>query len=145
MVKTHGFTREALARSVLELPPSEAHSEPLSETAVSALFGNGDLPRRILIEAWLRDGLGHMASIPGVTANSYVAAPDSGVESGKKATVGDVLRARLKYNEPVLPYLPEVRCRGFSDSYDNRSIIIGICPSRLSILRYPPFGSYKSH
>lgn len=125
MVKTHGFTREALARSVLELPPSEAHSEPLSETAVSALFGNGDLPRRTLIEAWLQDGLRHMASVPGVgrhTANPNVAAADSSVESGKKATVGEVLRARLEYNEPVLSYLPEVRRGGFSGSYGNRLI-----------------------
>lgn len=28
--------------------------------------------------------------------------------SGGKATVRDALRARLEYNEPALPYLPEV-------------------------------------
>jgi len=117
LVKTHGFTREALARSVLELPPNEAHSEPLSDTAVSALFGNGDFPRRTLIRAWLQDGLRHMGSVGQPTAN---AALDNCLESGKKAMVGDVLRARLEYNEPVLSYLPEVRYRGFSGSFDNR-------------------------
>jgi len=92
------------------LPPTEAHSEPLSETAVSALFGSGDLARRTLIQAWLQDGLRHMASVPGVerplqlTANTDTASP---VETAKKATVKDVLRARLEYNEPALPFLPE--------------------------------------
>ncbi|KIM39908.1 hypothetical protein M413DRAFT_187419 [Hebeloma cylindrosporum] len=104
LVKTHGFTRGALARSVLELPPSEAHSEPLSDTAVSVLFGNGDLSRRTLIQAWLQDGLRHMASVRRPTTNTDVADPNSRV---KQATVGDILRARLEYNEPVLPYLPE--------------------------------------
>jgi len=113
LVKTHGFTREALARSVLELPPSEAHSEPLSETAVSALFGIGDLARRTLIQAWLQDGLRHMASVPGVerplqlTENMDAGTSHSPVKTRKKATVNDVLRARLEYNEPALPFLPE--------------------------------------
>ncbi|KAF8150088.1 hypothetical protein B0H34DRAFT_785289 [Crassisporium funariophilum] len=116
-VKTHGFSREALARSVLALPPNEAHTQPLSETAVSALFGNGDNARRTLINAWLGDGLRHMASIPGLERpgmrDSCLGVEDSaGVfESGSgaasRATVRDVLRARLEYNEPVLPYLPE--------------------------------------
>ncbi|KAJ3496015.1 hypothetical protein NLJ89_g10541 [Agrocybe chaxingu] len=81
LVQTHGFTREALARSVLSLPPSEAHSEPLSDTAVSALFGHGDAARRTLIDAWLKDG--------------------------RSPTLREVLRARLEYNEPVVSLLPE--------------------------------------
>ncbi|EMD33930.1 hypothetical protein CERSUDRAFT_117453 [Gelatoporia subvermispora B] len=86
LVQTHGFTRETLARSVLSLPTP--HSKPLSETAVSALFGNGDDARRTLIEAWL----------------------DSGRESMKAAptpAVKDVLGTRLRHNEPVLRHLPE--------------------------------------
>lgn len=31
----------------------------------------------------------------------------------KKASVRDALRARLEYNEPALPYLPEVRYNFF--------------------------------
>jgi hypothetical protein len=89
---------------------------------VSALFGNGDLSRRTLIQAWLQDGLRHMASVPGVGRPTANTTPDCRVDSGKKATVGDVLRARLEYNEPVLPYLPEVRCGGFSGSLGNRLI-----------------------
>ena len=47
LVRTHGFTREALSRSVLALP--KPHPEPLRDTAVSALFGEGDDARRTLI------------------------------------------------------------------------------------------------
>lgn len=116
LVKTHGFTREALSRSVLSLPANEVHAEPLSDTAVSALFGYGDDARRTLIEAWLRGGIRHMGSIPGAErqATPLLASetPKTGTE--KKATVRDALCARLEYNEPALPYLPEVRSYCFS-------------------------------
>ncbi|KAJ6532019.1 hypothetical protein B0H19DRAFT_1189616 [Mycena capillaripes] len=85
LVSEHGFTRAALARSVLHLPVP--HPEPLSDTAVSALFGRGDLARKTLFHAWL----------------------DGGVESMKAAppSVKEALHARLAYNEPVLAHLPE--------------------------------------
>ncbi|KAG6910872.1 hypothetical protein DXG01_007189 [Tephrocybe rancida] len=89
LVRTHGFTREALARSVLDLPPSEVHSTPLSDSAVSALFGTGDLARKALIRAWLDDGICHIQSQP------------------TGSTLREVLRARLEFNEPVLRHLPE--------------------------------------
>lgn len=91
LVRTHGFTREALSRSVLALP--KAHPEPLRETAVSALFGEGDDARRTLINAWLSEGVEQMRV--------------SIVASGK-STVRDVLKSRLRYNEPMLGLLPEV-------------------------------------
>jgi ubiquinone biosynthesis protein COQ9 len=129
LVKVHGFTRETLARSVLHLPLTETrtntHVEPLSDTAVSALFGEGDEARRTLISAWLQDGLRHMGTVQGVerptiivkdekeefdTAQSQYpqigAAPQA--TSGTRASIKDVLHARLKYNEPALSYLPEV-------------------------------------
>ena len=114
-MKTHGFTREALSRSVLSLPANQVHTEPLSDTAVSALFGHGDEARRTLIKAWLEDGLRHMGSIPGVerSATPPLASETSRTGSEKKASVRDALRARLEYNEPVLPYLPEVRTYSF--------------------------------
>ncbi|KAF8206191.1 hypothetical protein K438DRAFT_1714491 [Mycena galopus ATCC 62051] len=89
LVSEHGFTRAALARSVLHLPTP--HAEPLSDTAVSSLFGRGDLARKTLVHAWL----------------------DTGVESMKKsspsvgASIKMALHARLAYNEPVLAHLPE--------------------------------------
>ncbi|KAG5636403.1 hypothetical protein H0H81_008177 [Sphagnurus paluster] len=89
LVKTNGFTREALARSVLTLPETEAHSQPLSDTAVSALFGKGDLARANLIRAWLNDGIKHMRTAP------------------ENSNLQQVLRTRLEFNEPVLAYLPE--------------------------------------
>ncbi|KAJ3732521.1 hypothetical protein DFJ43DRAFT_1072960 [Lentinula guzmanii] len=88
LVRTHGFTREALSRSVLELPAGKAHSEPLSDSAVSSLFGIGEYARKSLIEAWLNEGIIQMASKP-------------------SSSLSHVLHTRLNYNEPVLPYLPE--------------------------------------
>ena len=90
LVHSYGFTREALARSVLSLPPSEAHSEPLPDSAVSALFGHGTLAPRRLIHAWLDEGVRQITATP----------------SG--SPLKDVLSARLRFNEPVLHHLPEV-------------------------------------
>ena len=92
------------------MPANEAHAEPLPDTAVSALFGHGDDARRTLIKAWLEDGLRHMGSIPGAErpATPLTVSETSGTRTGKKVMARDVLRARLEYNEPALPYLPEV-------------------------------------
>jgi len=87
LVRHHGFTRTALARSVLALP--EPHAEPLSDSAVTALFGQGDAARRTLIDAWLDEGRAHMRAVP--------------VDGVKRA-----LLARLEYNVPALSHLPEV-------------------------------------
>lgn len=103
LVETYGFSREALARSVLCLgtdsgqspnptPAEKTHAAPLSDTAVSALFGSGDKARRTLVEGWLEEGLRRMVS-----------------RSSESVSVRDALRARLEYNEPVLGHLPEVR------------------------------------
>ncbi|KAJ3900804.1 hypothetical protein F5879DRAFT_808527, partial [Lentinula edodes] len=94
LVPTYGFTRETLSRSVLELPKDRAHSEPLSENAVSSLFGSGDYAKKTLIEAWLSEGITQMASAP-------------------SPSLGHVLHARLSYNEPVLHFLPEVSCSSY--------------------------------
>ncbi|PPQ67966.1 hypothetical protein CVT24_003159 [Panaeolus cyanescens] len=104
LVNAHGFTREALARSVLSLPSGEAHTTPLTDTAVSALFGKGDDARRTLIDAWMKEGLRHMARVPGVVQPLDNTTPTN---TSGKATIRDVLRSRLEYNEPALQYLPE--------------------------------------
>jgi hypothetical protein len=51
-----------------------------------------------------------MSSIPGAErpATPLLVLETSGTGTEKKATVRDALRARLEYNEPALPYLPEV-------------------------------------
>ncbi|KAF9533882.1 hypothetical protein CPB83DRAFT_866768 [Crepidotus variabilis] len=93
LVSTLGFTREALARSVLSLPSSETakgHSEPLSDSAVTALFGPEDEARRLLVNAWLQEGLEHMRRTARITSTSR-----------------DLLVARLQYNEPILSQLPQ--------------------------------------
>ena len=88
LVKDYGFSREALSYSVLSLP--EPPSAPLNDAAVNALFGHGDGARRTLINAWLDEGRTQMRSQP-------------------SKSISDALAARLRYNEPVLPLLPEVR------------------------------------
>jgi ubiquinone biosynthesis protein COQ9 len=87
LVQQHGFTRTTLARSVLALP--EPRLEPLSDSAVTTLFGEGDTARRTLIGAWLDEGRVHMRSVP--------------ADSVKRA-----LLVRLEYNLPVLEHLVEV-------------------------------------
>lgn len=103
LVKDYGFTREALARSVLtpnNQPSLKAHDEPLSDEAVSTLFGQGDDARRTLIRAWLDEGL-----------NSMRVQRDHSVQqqpSGPSPLLRQVLHARLAYNEPALGHIPEV-------------------------------------
>ncbi|PSS36753.1 hypothetical protein PHLCEN_2v1384 [Hermanssonia centrifuga] len=86
LVKTHGFTREALSLSALSLP--NPHAEPLRDTAVSSLFGEGDEARRTLTSAWIDEGRTQMRQTPSLN-------------------VRDALHSRLRYNEPVLKLLPE--------------------------------------
>ncbi|KAI1796947.1 hypothetical protein LXA43DRAFT_878788, partial [Ganoderma leucocontextum] len=88
LVKQYGFSREALARSVLHLPTP--HEQPLSEAAVTSLFGSGDDARRTLINGWLD-----------------LARADMKAASPPPTSVRDVLASRLRANEPVLPLLPE--------------------------------------
>jgi ubiquinone biosynthesis protein COQ9 len=76
---------------VLGLPPSEAHAQPLSDTAVSTIFGSGNIARTTLINAWLEDCISQMKAIPA------------------GSSIKDVLSSRLKLNEPVVQYLPEVK------------------------------------
>ena len=89
LVKEYGFTREALARSVLHLP--KPHEQPLSEAAVTSLFGSGDDARRTLIDGWLD-----------------LARAEMKATSSPSTSLRDVLANRLRVNEPVLPLLPEV-------------------------------------
>lgn len=88
-VTSTGFTRQTLANSVLSL--SKPHSEPLSESTVSSLFGEGDEARRTLINAWFEDARSRMRE-----------SPDRGLKG--------LLKFRLEHNEPVMHLLPEVFC-----------------------------------
>lgn len=91
LVKTHGFTRKTLALAALSLPDSPL-SEPLSELAVSALFGPGLEARRTLITAWLDEGIEQMGG--------------DAIQRGDMS-LRDALKGRLKWNEPVLERLPD--------------------------------------
>lgn len=91
LARVHGFTRETLARSVLALPDPPA--APLSDTAVTALFGQDDDARRVLVTAWLDDATRRMSTEPS--------------PSSSPLTMRHVLRARIRMNVPVLAHLPE--------------------------------------
>ena len=87
LIRTHGFTRQALSQAALSLPrPSE---KPLSDTAINALFGDGEEARRTLLNAWLAEGRKDM-------------------EKSDDRSISGLLKHRLRWNEPVLQYLPEV-------------------------------------
>ncbi|KIY43897.1 hypothetical protein FISHEDRAFT_62123 [Fistulina hepatica ATCC 64428] len=83
LVETHGFTREALAQASV----TTTHSAPLSQSAVSALFGDGVRAEETLFRAWLREQIGLMSRAP-------------------QHDVRGALHHRLTLNEPVLPHLP---------------------------------------
>lgn len=87
LVKTHGFTRQTLSLAALSLP--KPHAEPLSDTAVTALFGKGDDARRTLLDAWLAEGKASM-------------------EESEQKSLSALLKHRLRWNDPVLQLLPEV-------------------------------------
>jgi hypothetical protein len=96
----------------------EPHAEPLSDSAVTALFGPGDAARRTLINAWLDEGRTHMRTVP--------------VDGVKRA-----LLARLEYNVPVLSHLPEVcSIRLIMGSHGYLQMALGIWTSRVSETRY---------
>lgn len=71
-----------------------AGAPALGDAEITALFGEGNMARRTLFQAWLQEGLHDM----GVASQ---------VETAKPAVV-DLLKRRLRYNEPVIGYLPEV-------------------------------------
>ncbi|KZT67479.1 hypothetical protein DAEQUDRAFT_729141 [Daedalea quercina L-15889] len=86
LVQTYGFTRATLSHSVFRL--QKPHSEQLSDSAVTALFGGGNDARKTLIDAWLEDARHQM-------------------KAASSPTIEAALTQRLKQNEPVLQLLPE--------------------------------------
>lgn len=97
-IPTHGFTRRSIALSI------PASGTQLSETAISALFGAGDNADRTLIRAWLEEGRAQMGSAAPHNRDS-----SSSAGSTPSATMEEVLLRRLKWNEPVLHHLKDVR------------------------------------
>ena len=94
LIREHGFTQKTLSLSVLSLP---THAEPLSDSAVSSLFGSGNDARRTLIKYWMEDAKSQMKR-----------------QSTQSPSMKHVLRKRLEWNEDVLQYLPEAN-RGEPD------------------------------
>ncbi|KDQ19365.1 hypothetical protein BOTBODRAFT_437342 [Botryobasidium botryosum FD-172 SS1] len=111
LIPAHGFTRTTISLAATKPPTSSkdtsttsgsvgfnarAHDAPLSDTAISALFGEGDEARRALIRAWLDEGRRVMS-----TTSS-----DRGAGVGVPG-LKEVLTRRLLYNVPVLPHLKD--------------------------------------
>ncbi|EJD06888.1 uncharacterized protein FOMMEDRAFT_152213 [Fomitiporia mediterranea MF3/22] len=86
LARSYGFTRQALSQAALLLP--KPHSEPLPDTAVTALFGSGDDAPRTFFKAWLAEGRNNM-------------------EESEGKSINGLLKHRLRWNEPVLQSLPE--------------------------------------
>ena len=108
LVKNHGFTRSALSLAAMYLP-SGKHTAPLNDTAVDALFGEGDEARRTLISAWLDDArtsLRKPYSLSGAVASTT-----------QTPSLECVLKARLSKNGEVLEHLPEVSARLNSEKH----------------------------
>ncbi|THH04524.1 hypothetical protein EW145_g5456 [Phellinidium pouzarii] len=86
LIKLHGFSRKTLSLAALSLPTP--HTTPLSDTAVTSLFGSGEDARRTLLSAWLEEGGDDM-------------------ERCQEKAVSALLKHRLHWNKPVLHFLPE--------------------------------------
>lgn len=91
LVRSHGFTRDALALSVLHLPPPDTHATPLSDSAISALFGAGLKAEHSLLNFFFDEGIQHMK--------------ERAQSQGRQPTVKEMLEERLMFNEPVLDHL----------------------------------------
>lgn len=102
LVENHGFTRSALSLATMYLP-SGKHAAPLNDTAIDALFGEGDEARRTLINAWLDDAR--------ISLRKSYTQCGAATPAAQTPSLGSVLKARLSKNEEVLKHLPEVSAR----------------------------------
>jgi ubiquinone biosynthesis protein COQ9 len=120
LIPQHGFTRKTIALAsiydkcnsggVAKHDAAEtaqdggmtsyAEGAPLSETAISALFGSADGARRTLINAWLATATEEMGT-------PWKLAPREA--SRTPPPLIDLLQRRLELNKPVLNHLSEVR------------------------------------
>lgn len=148
-IPQYGFTRHALALSNVNTNPLSASSQPsapLSDAAVTALFGNGNEAPKTLIRAWLAEGRANM--IRNENALKVASSPER--ESQPSIlTMEEVLLRRLEWNEPVLHHLKDVRhprpylLKVVSDeNYTHLPIYLGICTSRCTI---STFSTYPEH
>ena len=99
LVKNHGFTRSALSLAVM-YSSSGNHTAPLNDTAVDALFGEGDEARRTLIRAWLDDAR--------ISLRTSYSQAGTATSTARTPSLENVLKTRLSKNEEVLKHLPDV-------------------------------------
>lgn len=80
-----------------------------ADAALDALFGAGaDAPRKALVQAWLEAGVKDMGQQSLDEGTGMVGKIGIGMDADVQRRVGEVLKRRLRWNEPVLRYLPEV-------------------------------------
>ena len=138
LVKNHGFTRSALSLAAMYLP-SGNHIAPLNDTAVDALFGEGDEARRTLICAWLDDAR--------VSLRRSYSEPDAVTSTAQTPNLGSVLKTRLSKNEDVLKHLPEVSTSPNSEVFTSFTWNSGVRFARhtpSAVLAYLPSNSRSS-
>jgi len=114
LVPKYGFSREALARSVVAASPLSSQKDgsvtendaadlgvlegkQLSDTAVTALFGKGNAACKTLFQAWLEEGIHDMHRVKDDASSQDV---------GRDRLIQSVLLRRLEWNQPVLQCLP---------------------------------------
>ena len=124
LVKNHGFTRSALSLAAM-YSPSGKHTAPLNDTAVDALFGEGDEARRTFINAWLADAR--------LSLRTSYNQGGTFTQTSQTPSLENVLKLRLSKNEEVLEHLPEVSASPNSEGYSRCSSGIpnhsGFCSS----------------
>ena len=112
LVKNHGFTRSTLSLAAMYLP-SGKHTAPLNDSAVDALFGEGDEARRTLINAWLDDAR--------VSLRKSYSQGGAATSATQTPSLESVLKMRLSRNEEVLEHLPEVSAKLNLEKYSRCS------------------------
>lgn len=128
LVKNHGFTRSALSLAAM-YSQSGKHTAPLNDTAVDALFGQGDEARRTLINAWLDDAR--------LSLRKSYSQGGAVMSTSRTLNLADVLKMRLNKNEDVLEHLPEVSA-SLNSKKHSRCLSGPLSAQAFALLATPP-------
>lgn len=96
LLPTHSFTRQTLALALSRLPSDhpDHRVEPIPDSVLDTLFGDGRAAPKALVQRWEEEGIEPMEA-----------------ESGSKPSIAGLesrLRSRLTYSAGLGHYLPEV-------------------------------------
>lgn len=95
LLPTHSFTRQTLSLALSRLPSGhpDHQAEPISETVLDTIFGDGNAASKALVQRWEEEGVNTMLA--------------------ESSSTGRIMEARLKsrltYSAEVGEHLVEVR------------------------------------